>query len=437
MEELASRRSSSTYMLAKSTQQNQQQPANSNSDNQHSDDNDLVDILSDQRNDPQVGGAISRQGSRHGNRQASRRELQSKPKLKRGQTVDSVFRLPLIPTSTVASPRHTPTNSSGNRNNNGTNQDNYDQQQYCVLAPPSAGKTGASNSDSDTPSRLNNGPVGGGGGGKERAHKTVSSDFILLVSAETSPTGSTTGPTNNQPAAGTPNANQSRIGSPQRALVDCDSNQNLISQSSTFTGDNCGTGASGQQQYARTVTVSPSSDGANAKQTANKQQYDPNAPSKMAGPLGRLNTIDAEGSFEADDAMDLLTNSPTHIINRRVQQMARQSSLTTITSTVSRAEQKRQRALWDLFQSECTFFYDHLMTLKNVYMEPLKKIQVEGFAMFADPDVLFGNLDELCCGVYDFCKEFLNIIMRTLKTHPEDLNATEILIKLYKKVGFE
>lgn len=73
------------------------------------------------------------------------------------------------------------------------------------------------------------------------------------------------------------------------------------------------------------------------------------------------------------------------------------------------------------------------MTLKNVYMEPLKKIQVEGFAMFADPDVLFGNLDELCCGVYDFCKEFLYIIMRTLKTRPEELNATDVLIKLYKK----
>ncbi|GBM05551.1 hypothetical protein AVEN_159861-1, partial [Araneus ventricosus] len=31
-----------------------------------------------------------------------------------------------------------------------------------------------------------------------------------------------------------------------------------------------------------------------------------------------------------------------------------------------------------------------------VFMEPLKKIQVEGFAMFAEPEVLFGNLEELC-----------------------------------------
>jgi hypothetical protein len=35
--------------------------------------------------------------------------------------------------------------------------------------------------------------------------------------------------------------------------------------------------------------------------------------------------------------------------------------------------------------------------MSQVYMEPLKKSQVEGFLMFAEPEVLFGNLDELCC----------------------------------------
>ena len=29
-------------------------------------------------------------------------------------------------------------------------------------------------------------------------------------------------------------------------------------------------------------------------------------------------------------------------------------------------------------------------------MEPLKKVQVEGHLMFAEPGDLFGNLDELC-----------------------------------------
>lgn len=145
---------------------------------------------------------------------------------------------------------------------------------------------------------------------------------------------------------------------------------------------------------------------------------------------------DRDSSFDIEDTMDLICDGQRPSPNNKPfknSKFARQSSLSTLSSTITRTEQKRQRALWDLFQSECAFFFDHLLTLKNVYMEPLKKIQVEGFAMFADPDVLFGNLDELCCGVYDFCKEFLYIIMRTLKTRPEELNATDVLIKLYKK----
>lgn len=31
-----------------------------------------------------------------------------------------------------------------------------------------------------------------------------------------------------------------------------------------------------------------------------------------------------------------------------------------------KSEQRRREALWDLFQSECAFLYDHLMVLKNV-----------------------------------------------------------------------
>lgn len=99
---------------------------------------------------------------------------------------------------------------------------------------------------------------------------------------------------------------------------------------------------------------------------------------------------------------------------------------------ISRSEQKRREALWDLFQSECNFLYDHLMVLKNVFMEPLKKIQVEGFAMFAEPEMLFGNLDELCCVTYAFCKEFLSVILNQMNFF--EVNATEALVKLFQKV---
>ncbi|GAB6029622.1 hypothetical protein CHUAL_005360 [Chamberlinius hualienensis] len=99
--------------------------------------------------------------------------------------------------------------------------------------------------------------------------------------------------------------------------------------------------------------------------------------------------------------------------------------------TMSRSDLKRQEAVWDLFQSECLFLYDHLMVLKNVFMEPLKKVQVEGFAMFAEPEVLFGNLDELCCVTYAFCKEFINLILQNI--NGGELQTMEVLVRLFQK----
>jgi hypothetical protein len=101
-------------------------------------------------------------------------------------------------------------------------------------------------------------------------------------------------------------------------------------------------------------------------------------------------------------------------------------------STTSRAESKRREAVWDLFQSECAFLYDHLMVLKNVFMEPLKKIQVEGFAMFAEPELLFGNLDELCCVTYAFCKEFISLLLENVGAAGE-LPTIDVLVKLFQK----
>jgi len=93
-------------------------------------------------------------------------------------------------------------------------------------------------------------------------------------------------------------------------------------------------------------------------------------------------------------------------------------------------EQKRREAVWDLFQSESAFLRHHLMALKNVFLEPLKKVQVEGFVMCAEPEVLFGNLDELCCVTYAFCKEFINLLTE-LVAPDGDLPVLEILTVLF------
>ena len=45
------------------------------------------------------------------------------------------------------------------------------------------------------------------------------------------------------------------------------------------------------------------------------------------------------------------------------------------------------------------------------YHEPLKKVQVEGFVMNANVDLLFGNIDELMYCSYTFCKDFINTLL--------------------------
>ncbi|XP_050697138.1 uncharacterized protein LOC126985792 isoform X2 [Eriocheir sinensis] len=103
-----------------------------------------------------------------------------------------------------------------------------------------------------------------------------------------------------------------------------------------------------------------------------------------------------------------------------------------VRASMNKTETKRREAVWDLFQSECAFLYDHLMVLKNVYMEPLKKIQVDGYAMFAEPELLFGNLDELCCVTYAFCKEFINLLEQQ-QTPVGQLDTTNVLVRLFQK----
>jgi hypothetical protein len=59
-------------------------------------------------------------------------------------------------------------------------------------------------------------------------------------------------------------------------------------------------------------------------------------------------------------------------------------------------ERKRLQAVWELFHSELKFLFLQLLVLRNVYQEPLKRCQVEGCLLTVEPDLLFGNLEQLC-----------------------------------------
>ncbi|XP_064605260.1 pleckstrin homology domain-containing family G member 7-like isoform X2 [Liolophura sinensis] len=98
---------------------------------------------------------------------------------------------------------------------------------------------------------------------------------------------------------------------------------------------------------------------------------------------------------------------------------------------MSPGELKRREAVWELFKSECVFLIDHLMVLKHCFLEPLKNVQVEGFLMYAEPEALFGNLDELCYVSYTFSKEFIAALVK--HTSDTDFGSTKILIKAFQK----
>ncbi|XP_064606185.1 uncharacterized protein LOC135471069 [Liolophura sinensis] len=95
------------------------------------------------------------------------------------------------------------------------------------------------------------------------------------------------------------------------------------------------------------------------------------------------------------------------------------------------SEQKRREAVWELFRSECVFLIDHLMVLKHCFMEPLKKVQVEGFLMYAEPRDIFGNLDELCYVSYTFCKDFISALLKDMSI--TDFGRTKVLIKAFQR----
>lgn len=59
---------------------------------------------------------------------------------------------------------------------------------------------------------------------------------------------------------------------------------------------------------------------------------------------------------------------------------------------------KNAEGIWydtkNSFNTRLTSAY--FFSLRNVYKEPLKKCQVEGCLLTVEPDLLFGNLDQIC-----------------------------------------
>ncbi|KAK7891135.1 hypothetical protein WMY93_023098 [Mugilogobius chulae] len=75
---------------------------------------------------------------------------------------------------------------------------------------------------------------------------------------------------------------------------------------------------------------------------------------------------------------------------------------------------KRQEAIWELFTSECVYFLDQLMVLKEVFLSTLRDLQARNCLPDIDDWRLFANLQELCLVSFGFLNNLLRVIKDTL-----------------------
>ncbi|XP_041694013.1 pleckstrin homology domain-containing family G member 7 isoform X1 [Coregonus clupeaformis] len=96
---------------------------------------------------------------------------------------------------------------------------------------------------------------------------------------------------------------------------------------------------------------------------------------------------------------------------------------------------KRQEAIWELFTSECVYFLDQLMVLKEVFLAMLTNLQMRDCLPDVDSWRLFGNLNEL--GLVSF--GFLTSLLRVIKESWEipvaggGSNLLELLTKAFQE----
>ncbi|KAM3609201.1 uncharacterized protein V6R79_010995 [Siganus canaliculatus] len=76
---------------------------------------------------------------------------------------------------------------------------------------------------------------------------------------------------------------------------------------------------------------------------------------------------------------------------------------------------KRQEAIWELFTSECVYFLDQLMVLKEVFSATLTNLQTRNCLTDVDVWRLFANLNELCLVSFGFLNNLLRVIKDTLE----------------------
>ncbi|XP_018519888.1 pleckstrin homology domain-containing family G member 7 isoform X2 [Lates calcarifer] len=95
---------------------------------------------------------------------------------------------------------------------------------------------------------------------------------------------------------------------------------------------------------------------------------------------------------------------------------------------------KRQEAIWELFTSECIYFLDQLMVLKEVFLATLTNLQIRSCLTDVDAWRLFANLNELCLVSFGFLNNLLRVIKDTLEiTEGGGPTLQELLSKAFQE----
>ncbi|MBN3301873.1 PKHG7 protein, partial [Amia calva] len=71
---------------------------------------------------------------------------------------------------------------------------------------------------------------------------------------------------------------------------------------------------------------------------------------------------------------------------------------------------RREEAVWELFTSECVYFLDQLMVLKEVFLSTLTDLQSKNCLLDVDVWRLFANLNELCLVSFGFLNHLLHAV---------------------------
>ncbi|XP_058842157.1 pleckstrin homology domain-containing family G member 7-like [Acipenser ruthenus] len=94
---------------------------------------------------------------------------------------------------------------------------------------------------------------------------------------------------------------------------------------------------------------------------------------------------------------------------------------------------KREEAVWELFTSECVYFLDQLMVLKEVFLSTLNSLQSSDCLLDVDVWRLFANLNELCLVSFSFLTSLLKGINDSWANVDKSMTSLETLLTKHFK----